>query len=47
MNTRTSNNNLDALIAYKNKLKEVKEKELVIFQFLNLSKSFKSNFNQK
>lgn len=29
MNTRNSNNNLDALIAYKNKLKEVKEKELV------------------
>jgi len=29
MNTRVSGNNLDALIAYKNKLKEVKDKEMV------------------
>lgn len=32
MNTRVSGNNLDALIAYKNKLKEVKDKELVIIK---------------
>ena len=38
MNTRLSGNNLEALIAYKNKLKEVKDKELVnkfIFIFLH------------